>query len=215
MADRERVDRVRHSYDAPARRYLDHVGGEMHHASLERSALQLFADLAGPDALTIDAGCGPGHITSFLADRGLQKICGIDLSPEMIALAQASFPAIDFRVGELAMLPVADGGVDAVVSRHSIIHTEPPQLEAVFTEFARVLVPGGLLFVSFFAVSESSEHGEPFDHAVCTAYQLDPSTVAGMLSAVGIVEEMRLLRRPTTRERQIPHATLIARRVST
>jgi ubiquinone/menaquinone biosynthesis C-methylase UbiE len=200
------------SYDRDAQRYVDHVGGEMQHPSLDRAALRLFAELVGPNASALDVGCGPGHVTAFLAAHGL-SISGIDCSPALIELARESFPEIDFDVGHLADLSARSGSLDAVVSRHSIIHTEPQRLDEVFSEFSRVLTPGGRLFLSFFAVPDGGQHGEPFDHAICTAYQLDPSTLSEMLSSHGLDEEMRLTRQPLEEERTIPHTTLIARRI--
>ena len=202
---------IRESYDPNARRYFDHVRSEFDHVSLDRAALQLFADLSGPGALTLDAGCGPGHVADFLAGKGL-SITGVDISPALIQIATDAFPDIGFCIGELADLPVESASVEAVVSRHSVIHTHPDDLDAIFSEFRRVLSPEGRLFISFFGVDDAGEHGFAFDHAVCTAYQLDPDVVSQMLSGNGIDEEMRLLRQSGSGERQLPHATLIGRR---
>lgn len=211
MAATEPETSVAERYDRSAERYFDHVGAELEHASLDRAGLQLFAELVGPGAETIDAGCGPGHIAAFLASHGL-NVSGIDISPALIEIARTSFPDIDFRVGELAHLPVNDSSVQAVVSRHSVIHTKPDRLDEVFAEFGRVLTADGRLFLSFFATDDPGEHGQPFDHAVCTAYQLDPNVISELLACAGIDEEMRLLRRPHPGARPIPHATLIAQR---
>jgi ubiquinone/menaquinone biosynthesis C-methylase UbiE len=211
MAGSESEANVSASYDRNAQRYFDHVGSETQHVSVDRAGLRFFAELVGPGRETLDAGCGPGHITAFLASHGL-SISGVDISPAMIKLARASFPDIIFRVGQLADLPVADSSVDAVVSRHSVIHTEPERLGEVFAEFARVLAPDGRLFLSFFAASNAGEHGQPFDHAVWAAYQLDPSIISGLLISYGFDEEVRLVRQPRPEERQMPHATLFARR---
>ncbi|MFN3255959.1 MAG: class I SAM-dependent DNA methyltransferase [Ilumatobacter sp.] len=212
MPEGRAVTSVSDSYDRMAQQYVDHVGRELQYPSLDRAALRLFAELVGPGANTLDAGCGPGHVTAFLAATG-SSISGIDISPAMIELARSSFPEIDFRIGRLTDLSVDRGSVQGVVSRHSIIHTDPRDLDEVVSEFARVLAPGGRLFVSFFAVPDGGHHGQPFDHAVCTAYQLDTSAVSELLASHGLDEEIRLLRQPCADERRIPHATLIARRV--
>lgn len=210
MADLGSKANIRDSYDRLSQVYFDHVGSEMEHVSVVRSGLQFFAELVGPGAKTLDAGCGPGHITDFLAAQGL-SVSGVDISPALIELAKASFPHIDFGTGELAHLPVKDSSHDAIVSRHSLIHTEPERLDAVFSEFARVLVPKGRLFLSFFATDTADDHGRPFDHQVCTAYQLDASIVAGLLASHGLAEEVRIVRQPRAQERQMPHAILYAR----
>lgn len=199
------------SYDQIAQLYLDHVGNEMEQMSVDRAGLQLFVEMVGPEARTIDAGCGPGHIAAFLDSCGL-SVLGVDISPAMIELAEASFPGIEFRVGRLADLPSSDSSVEAVVSRHSVIHTEPERLGEVFSEFARVLLPDGVLFLSFFATEEVHDHGRPFDHKACTADQLDPTIISSLLASHGLQEEVRLVRRPGAEERDIPHATLFARR---
>ena len=199
------------SYDRNAQRYVDHVGAEMQHVSVDRAGLRLFAESVGPGKQTLDAGCGPGHIAAFLAAHGL-SVQGVDISAAMIEMACESFPDIVFQVGRLGDLPVVDSSFDAVVSRHSVIHTEPADLDDVFCEFARVLVSDGHLFLSFFATSQASEHGMPFDHSVCTAYQFDPSVISALLKRHGFDEEVRIVRQPQPEERQIPHAVLIARR---
>lgn len=160
---------------------------------------------------SLDVGCGPGHVTSFLASKGL-RISGVDISPALVSLAEATFPDLSFSVASFAELPTDASSLDGLVSRHSIIHTEPDRLDDVVSEFARVLAPHGCLFLSFFALAESGTHAQPFDHAVCTAYQLDPSVISKLLARHGLIEEIQLIRRPREGERQIPHATLIARR---
>lgn len=204
---------VGESYDAMSQQYFDHVSAETQHVSVDRSSLRLFAELVGPEADTLDAGCGPGHITAFLAGEGL-KIQGVDISPAMVELAQANFSGIDFCVGELADLPLEDSSIEAIVSRHSIIHTEPARLGGIFSDFVRVLEPEGRLFLSFFCAPSPVDHGDPFDHAVCTAYQFDPSAVSALLASYGLVEEVRIVRQSRPGERPLPHAALIARLVA-
>lgn len=213
MAGSNEAAHVSESYDAMSRLYFDLVIDETQHVSVDRAGLRLFAELVGPGAETLDAGCGPGHIAAFLAGEGL-SVRGIDISPAMIALAQASFPDIEFRTGQLADLQMGDSAVAAIVARHSIIHTQPGNLGGIFFEFARVLEPGGRLFLSFFAAPSPAEHGQPFDHAVCAAYQLDPSTTSALLASCGLVEEVRIVRQPRPDERQLPHAVLVACRAT-
>jgi len=56
------------SYDRVAERYAETIGDELDHRPLERGLLDAFASLLGPDARVADIGCGPGHVTAYLAD---------------------------------------------------------------------------------------------------------------------------------------------------
>ena len=84
----------------------------------------LFADLVGRQDNTevADVGCGPGHISDFLARRGL-SVRGIDLSPTMIDLARRARPDLRFDLGSLLELDISDGTLGGVLVHYSIIHT--------------------------------------------------------------------------------------------
>ena len=103
----------------------------------------LLADLKGRVAL--DAACGTGRHSAYLSGRGFEVI-GVDSNPTMLALAEAKVPAGDFRVGDLAALPVDDGVVDVVVCSLALTHVE--RLGPVIAEFARVTRPGGFVVLS-------------------------------------------------------------------
>ncbi|MFK7917068.1 MAG: class I SAM-dependent methyltransferase [Ilumatobacter sp.] len=165
---------------------------------------------AGPVA---DVGCGPGHITNFLRGLGLD-IFGVDNSPVLLDVAHRVYPDLRFEIGQLASLPIATASLRGVISRHSLIHTPVDLVPAALDEIARVLAPDGVLFLSFFGCADPDAHGERFDHAVATAYQLDVDRTAELLDVAGFSEEVRVVQQPRAGERQLPHGTLIARRRS-
>lgn len=204
---------ARRGYDTMAKIYADHVAREMEVPSITRSALELFAHQVQEHGAgqVADVGCGPGHITAFLAERGLD-IFGVDNSEALLDIARIAHPHLRFEIGQLASLPLETGSQAGVVAKHSVIHTPVDLVPAALDEFARVLAPGGLLFLSFFGAVERSAHGEAFDHVVTTAYQLDVETVATLLGEAGLSEEVRIIRQPRADERQLPHAILFARR---
>jgi SAM-dependent methyltransferase len=213
MEQTEAEAKARDGYDRMADAYTDHVSLEMAVPSLVRSLLESFAREVQEEGggKVADVGCGPGHITAFLAELGLD-IFGIDNSPALLDIARAANPDIRFETGQLASLPVASGSLKAVVSKHSLIHTPADLVPSALDEFARVLEPGGLLFLSFFGATEPATHGESFDHAVTTAYQLDTEIMAKLVSSAGLTEELRIVQQPREGERQLPHGTFFARR---
>jgi SAM-dependent methyltransferase len=98
-----------------------------------------------PAGVAVDAACGTGRFSALLVERG-HRVIGVDSSPDMLARARANVPGGDFRSGDLGALPVADASADLVTCGLALAHV--PDLRPAFTEFARVLRPGGHLVVS-------------------------------------------------------------------
>lgn len=92
-----------------------------------------------PPGTALDAACGTGRHTEYLAALG-HTVIGVDGSPEMLAAARAKIPGGEFREGDLHHLPVPDEHVDVVVCALALTHV--PELSPVLAEFTRVLRPG-------------------------------------------------------------------------
>lgn len=139
---------IRDSYDSAADAYAEHLANELDRKPLDRHLLNRFAEQTRGRGLIADLGCGPGHVARYLRDQGIEVI-GIDLSPEMIRVANRRNPGIEFRVGDMNHLNMPDGALAGAVAFYSIVHLSASELVSVLQEIRRVVVPGGMVIVAF------------------------------------------------------------------
>jgi SAM-dependent methyltransferase len=190
------------AYSARAKDYIELLGSM---SSVHPSDLQIVSTWAsGVEGDVIDAGCGPGHWTDFLAQQGLSAR-GTDQVPEFIAHARDTFPAVDFALGSLESLPAATGSVGGILSWYSLIHYEPGAVQDPLREFSRVIRPGGALLIGFF----EGPAVEEFAHAVTPAYRWPVDAISAELDRAGF-EVLESHVRRTANQR--PQAAVCARR---
>lgn len=143
-----------------------------------------------PGEVVVDLGAGAGF-DCFIAGPKVGatgRVIGVDMTPEMLSRARNALAAyrarsgldnVEFRLGEIENLPVADASVDVVIS-NCVLNLSPDKAR-VWREIARVLRPGGRVAVSDLALLK------PLPEAV----KADVEALVGCIAGAALVEELR------------------------
>ncbi len=136
----------------------------------------------------VDLGAG-GGFDAFLAAREVGKsgrVIGIDMTPTMLSKARnnaeiAGFDNVEFRLGEIEHLPVADNSVDVIIS-NCVINLSPNKAQ-VFRDALRILKPGGRLAIS--DVVATCEMPEEMKN--------DPALYAGCMAGASLIADLEAM----------------------
>ena len=186
------LDTIRTAYDTVAEDYHSLVHDALTTMPFDRAMTDAFAELvSGP---VLDVGCGPGHKTAYLRGLGLDAF-GIDLSPEMVAVAKQKYPDLRFSVGSMLDLDLPDRQLGGVLSSYSIIHLPSDQVPVALGEFFRVLTPGGYVLVAFHVGDIVRHLTQGYGHSISLdVHWLQPDRVAAQLVEAGFTMVARLVR---------------------
>lgn len=157
--------------------------------------------------IVLDLGSG-GGFDCFLARRQIGErgfVIGVDMTPEMIKLArknaeESGYENVEFRLGEIEHLPVADGAVDAIIS--NCVINLALEKQQVFNEAYRVLKPGGRISVSdVVATAEIPEYikNDLTNIAGCIAGADYVENIENMLKRAGFVN-IRMVPKENSKE---------------
>ncbi|MBI4017309.1 MAG: class I SAM-dependent methyltransferase [Candidatus Aenigmarchaeota archaeon] len=98
-------------------------------------------------SFVLDVGCGTGRFLQMLADKGVIKLAGIDLSPEMIKLSHSLLGSkVVLKVASVENIPFPDSSFDVVISTESFHHF--PSSQKSVRDMSRVLKKNGLLYIA-------------------------------------------------------------------
>lgn len=129
----------------------------------------------GPGQRVLDVACGTGALAcaaAAMAEPG-GNVVGLDVNPEMLAVARRKRPDLDWREGRAESLPFPDACFDAVVSQFGLMFFEDRRQS--LEEMARVLRPGGRLAV---AVCDSLDHAPGYAVLAALLEHLFGGTIA-------------------------------------
>lgn len=182
---------VRRSYDTVAADYARSMPDTSREHALDLAVLDAFIEMV-EGRLVLDAGCGAGRISRYLADRGV-AVQGVDLSPRMIAQGRARHPDLDLSVASITELPHGDESFGGVVLWYSTIHLSDPELSQALEQTLRVLTPGGHLLIAFQSGVGTRRlfDGYPGEDVTLVRYLRTTDEVAEQLTASGAAEVLR------------------------
>ncbi|WP_072806922.1 methyltransferase domain-containing protein [Rhodococcoides yunnanense] len=176
---------------------------------IERHAVAAFAEVVGDrEGVVVDVGCGVGHVTADLVDRGLAAL-GCDPSAAMLDHARRQYPELTFIESDAGAALSALGPIAAIIARFSLVHLEPASVAHVLGLWSARLTAGTPVLIAFQA---SDERGAPilFDHAVAPAWRWHPDEFAALLGLNGFHEDWRIVHRDNSY--RFPMAHLLVHR---
>ncbi|MEU6164290.1 class I SAM-dependent DNA methyltransferase [Streptomyces tanashiensis] len=193
------LDVVRASYDHVADTYADMVittgMGDIRRHPWLKASIDAFADTVGASGPVLDVGCGPGTVTAYLAERGLD-VSGVDLSPRMIENARRLHPECRFGVASATELDLADASLGGVLGWWSLFNLPREVLPQVLALFARALKPGGHLITATHVGDEDVRRTEAYGGVPVrwTTHQWRPERLVALIEEAGLqpVAELRL-----------------------
>ncbi len=149
-----------------------------------------------PGETVLDLGCGAG-IDCFIAARRVGpsgRVIGVDMTPEMLAKARSLAKAsgersVEFRLGEIEHLPVADASVDVVIS-NCVVNLVVDKGQ-VYREAFRVLRPGGRLAIADVVATgpiSAAMRADPDRWCSCSSGAISSAEISVLLRSAGFTD---------------------------
>ncbi|MDT0269087.1 class I SAM-dependent methyltransferase [Streptomyces sp. DSM 44915] len=193
------LDQVRESYDRVADNYVHMVLttgiGDIRRDPWLKASIDAFADSVGELGPVLDVGCGPGTVTGYLAERGLE-VSGVDLSPRMVENARRLYPECRFEVASATELDLADASLGGVLGWWSLFNLPRDVLPGVLASFVRALRPGGYFLTGTHVGDGDLARTEAYGGVPVrwTTYRWRPEPYVALIERAGLrpVAELRL-----------------------
>ncbi|WP_446665820.1 class I SAM-dependent methyltransferase [Flexivirga sp. B27] len=198
----EDLETVRASYDAVADNYarmvIEDGIGDIRRQPWLLAAIDIFADDVRDLGPVLDVGCGPGTVTAYLAERGVD-VSGIDLSPQMIANARRLHSECRFEVGSWTELDLAPASYGGILGWWSLFNLPRDLVPPVLAHCAAALRPGGQLIIGTHVGDEDVARTRAYGDVPVqwTTHRWRPEQLVTLLRAAGLEPTAELRLTPT------------------
>lgn len=187
---------IRQTYDRLSDEYARQFVNELQSKPLDRELLSRFAREVAYRGQACDMGCGPGHISRYLRNVGV-NVFGLDLSPRMVERARELNPDISFREGNMMALDLPEGVLAGIVALYAIVNIPKESLPLLFREMGRVLQPDGLLLLAFHIGDETLHKEELWGQPISMDWFFFPTLeIRRLLEGAGFAMEDVIEREP-------------------
>lgn len=139
---------ISEGYSKIAKDYANEFYNELDHKPTDRYLFELFCSKVKGKGTVCDMGCGPGHITEYIYNKGIDVV-GMDLSLGMLDAAKERNPELHFERADMLALDEVDKQFAGIISHYSIVHFRDSELMHIFKGLKSLLIDDGILFLAF------------------------------------------------------------------
>jgi len=208
---RRRAD-VARTFDTVADLYRRSFAGELEGKPADRAVLARMAAAVPAGRPVLEVGAGPGQVGAELARHGVAVVVS-DASAGQLGQARVLHPERPLVLADLGALPVGEATLGGVLAFYCLIYGPVRDIESVFADWARALVPGAPVALAVHA-GEGSIHAEAFEgRPVDLTVELRrPDALVDLLKRTGFAVVERQERPPYPGEHPTERCCIVALR---
>lgn len=144
---------TRQNYSKIIKLYTQDFGKDYEHFEFIDKLVDLLKKENLENKEIVDLGTGPGNVIDYLYGKGLRKLTAVDITPEFCDLVREKYKKdknVRIVCGDMAdyLKKAKDSSIAAYIASYSIIHIPDEEVDEVFTQIKRTLMPGGLFMMS-------------------------------------------------------------------
>lgn len=202
MINTDTTQETINSYNRVASNYT----GEFFDDKGDNQYTDRFLSLLPTTGKVLDAGCGPGNYSHYIANKGFD-VTGVDLSLGMLEIATKKVPQATFLQQDLRQLPFKPGSFNGICAAYSLIHLPTEDILPTLKKFREVLTEKGALFLALQEGTEKNVRDNSFgDDNILTHNCYTQEEIKELLQDAGFELIFLISRLP--RENEIRHNKL-------